>query len=568
MHVTGLTNRWLAAGALGAVLALSAGAGLAESGKEWRVSGGDFANTRYSTLDQINTSNVDQLSVAWIQSLGSTHSQEASPLVIDGVMYLATSAGPAYVFALDAKTGEPIWTHQPEMPPDYHSVVCCGHANRGVAFADGRIFFGRLDAMLVALDAQTGEELWKTEVRPYADGFSLTSPPLPVGDLVITGLSGGEYGVRGSLQAYRQDTGELVWRTYTVPGPGEPGNETWLGDSWETGGGTPWYIGSYDAERNLIYYGTSNAAPWGGHTRGHDSSQIGQYTNLWTAAQLAVNPDNGEIVWGYQMTPSDVWDYDGVNEAVLVDLPMGGMTVPVLLKADRNGFFYVLNRENGVLLSAETYVNVNWASEVHPETGMPIENPDYRPTLDVWARNICPNLFGGKNWQPMSYNPNTGLVYIPTNNYCMDLVNREQEFVRGTFYLAQEFDLDVRGEGGYLTELAAWDPVNRQKVWGIKEDLVMMGGTLTTAGNLVFYGNAHGIVKAVDASSGDILWRFRAGSGVNQGPITYEIDGEQYLAVVSGRLVGPPSFLGTMGEEVTNATPPGGNLIVFKLHGS
>ncbi len=568
MHRKCLDIRWLAFGLLGAMLTLVAGPGLAESGKEWTVAGGDYGNTRYSSLDQIDTSNVDQLSVAWMQSLGSTHSQEATPLVIDGVLYIATSAGPAYVFALDAASGEPIWTHQPEMPPDYHSVVCCGHANRGVAFADGRIFFGRLDAMLVALDANTGEELWKTAVRPYADGFSLTSPPLPIGDLVITGLSGGEYGVRGSLQAYRQDTGELVWRTYTIPGDGEPGNETWKGDSWMTGGGTPWYVGSYDPERNLIYYGTSNAAPWGGHTRGHDSSEIGQYTNLWTASQLAVNPDTGEIVWGYQMTPSDVWDYDGVNEAVLVDLPLGGMTVPALLKADRNGFFYILNRENGVLLSAETYVNVNWASEVHPETGMPIEDPVYRPTLDNWARNICPNLFGGKNWQPMSYNPNTGLVYIPTNNYCMDLVNREQKFVKGTFYLAQEFDLDVRGEGGYLTELAAWDPVSRQKVWGIKEDLVMMGGTLTTAGNLVFYGNARGIVKAVDASTGDILWRFRAGSGVSQGPITYEIDGTQYLAVVSGRLVGPPSFLGTMGEEVTNATPPGGSLIVFKLHGS
>ncbi len=568
MHVSGLKNRWMVAGAVGTALAFFASSSLAESGAEWRVAGGDFANTRYSSLDQINASNVDQLSVAWIQSLGSTHSQEATPLVIDGVMYLATSAGPAYVFALDAKTGETIWTHQPEMPPDYHSIVCCGHANRGIAYSNGRIFFGRLDAMLVALDANTGEELWKTEVRPYADGFSLTSPPLPVGDLIITGLSGGEYGVRGTLQAYHQDTGELAWRTDIIPGPGEPGNETWKDDSWKTGGGTPWYIGSYDPERNLIFYGTSNAAPWGGHTRGHDSSDIGLYTNLWTAAQLAFNPENGEIVWGYQMTPSDVWDYDGVNEAVLVDLTIGGLEVPALLKADRNGFFYVLNRENGVLLSAETYVEVNWATDVNLETGMPVENPTYRPKLDEWARNICPNIFGGKNWQPMSYNPNTGLVYIPTNNYCMDLVNREQEFVKGTFYLAQEFDLDVRGEGGYLTELAAWDPVNQQKVWGIKEDLVMMGGTLTTAGNLVFYGNARGIVKAVDATSGDILWRFRAGSGVNQGPITYEIDGEQYLAVVSGRLVGPPSFLGTMGEEVTSATPPGGALIVFKLHGS
>ncbi len=547
------------------VMIASAGSSFAESGKEWTVYGGDYENTRYSSLNQINKDNVKNLRVEWIHSLGSTHSQENTPLIIGGKMYVSTSAGPAYVFALDAKTGKLLWTHQPEMPDDYHSIVCCGHANRGLTYANGKIFMGRLDGVLVALNADTGEELWQVAVMPYKDGFSLTSAPLAVKDMIITGLSGGEYGVRGSLQAYKQDTGELVWKTYTIPGPGEPGNDTWKGESWKTGGAAPWYIGSYDAELNLIYYGTSNAAPWGGHTRGNDSSDIGQYTNLYTASQLAINPDTGKIMWHYQMTPSDVWDYDGVNEPVLVDLTINGVKVPALIKADRNGFFYVLNRTNGDLISAEPYVHVNWASHVDLETGRPVENPKYRPQLDKWAKGVCPNLIGGKNWPPMSFSKQTNLVYIPTFDMCMDLVNREQKFVKGTFYLAQEFDLGVAGPTGTLAEFVAWDPIAQKKVWGIKEDLPFLGGALTTAGGLVFYGNAHGQLKAVDAKSGEILWSFKAGSGINQGAVTYEIDGKRYVAAVSGRLVGPPSFFGEIGERVSAATPPGGNLIVFSL---
>lgn len=232
-------------------LLVIAGLSFAESGKEWTIYGGDYANTRHSSLNQINKENVKNLKVEWIHSLGSTHSQENTPLVIGGKMYVSTSAGPAYVFALDAKTGKVLWTHQPEMPEDYHSIVCCGHANRGLTYANGKIFMGRLDGVLVALDANTGEELWQVAVMPYKDGFSLTSAPLVVKDMVITGLSGGEYGVRGSLQAYKQDTGEPVWKTHMIPGPGEPGNDTWKGESWKTGGATPWYVGSYDAE--LIY---------------------------------------------------------------------------------------------------------------------------------------------------------------------------------------------------------------------------------------------------------------------------------------------------------------------------
>jgi PQQ-dependent dehydrogenase (methanol/ethanol family) len=544
---------------------MSAGLSSAESGNEWTIYGGDYANTRYSTLDQINKTNVKDLKVAWIHSLGSTHSQENTPLVIDGKMYVSTSAGPAYVFALNAKTGDILWTHEPEMPDDYQSIVCCGHANRGLSYANGKIFMGRLDGVLVALDANTGKQLWQVVVMPYKDGFSLTSAPLLVKDLVITGLSGGEYGVRGSLQAYKQETGELVWRTHTIPGPGEPGNDTWKGDSWKTGGGAPWYVGAYDPELHLIYYGTSNAAPWGGHTRGNDSSDVGQYTNLYTASQLAINPDTGKIVWHYQMTPSDVWDYDGVNEPVLVDLTINGTKVLALLKADRNGFFYVLNRTNGDLISAEPYVNVNWASRIDLETGRPVENPQYRPQLDKWAKGVCPNVIGGKNWPPMSFSPQTHLVYIPTFDMCMDQVSREQKFVKGQFYLAQEFNLSVAGPSGHLAEFVAWNPVAQKKVWGVKEDLPFLGGALSTAGGVVFYGNQHGQFKAVDDENGKVLWTFKAGSGINQGAVTYMIDGKQYIAAVSGRLVGPPSFFGEIGEKVSAATPPGGDLLVFTL---
>ena len=322
--------------------------------------GGDYANTRYSVLDQINTKNVGKLRVAWIRSLGTLDSQQSAPLVIGNTMFVTSSLGPRYVYALNAKDGSIIWKYEPELPNDFLSTVCCGPDNRGVAYANGRVFVTRLDAKMVALDATTGKELWSTTVAEYKKGHAITSPPLIVKDLVITGYAGGELGVRGALQAYKQDTGEMVWKTYTIPGPGEAGFESWKGDSWKTGGGSTWYVGSYDPNLNLAYWGTSNAGPFAGHTRGNDSSDIGPYTNLYTASQLAFNADTGKIVWHYQMTPSDVWDYDSISEAVLSDLSIGGRKVPALMKADKNGFFYVLNRENGKLLSAEPFVHVTW----------------------------------------------------------------------------------------------------------------------------------------------------------------------------------------------------------------
>lgn len=559
------TTRISVASMLGATLAAAAISAHAQSANEWPMYGGDYANTRYSALSQINTKNVGKLRVAWLRSLGTLESQQSTPVVVGDTMYVSTSSGPRYVFALNAKDGSIKWKYEPELPRDYMSTVCCGLDNRGVAYANGRVFVTRLDAKMVALDAKTGRELWTTTVMDYKMGHAITSPPLIVKNLVVTGYAGGEYGVRGAVQAYKQDTGEMVWKTHTIPGPGEPGNETWKGESWKTGGASTWYVGSYDPKLNLVYWSTSNAGPWGGHTRGNDSSDIGPYTNLYSASQLAFDADTGRIVWHYQMTPADVWDYDGVNEAVLADLAIGGQKVPALMKADRNGFFYVLNRQNGKLLSAEPFVHVNWAKEVDRATGRPIEVPEKRPQLKKWARNVCPNLFGGKNWEPMSYSMQTGLVYIPSFNLCMDIAGKEEEYEAGKFYLASEFDLDQADAGGYLAELMAWDPVAQKRVWGIKEDLPIIGGAMSTAGGLVFYGDPRGIVKGVDARSGQVLWKFGVGTGITQSPITYMVDGRQYLAVVAGRIKGPPSFLGKIGQRVIDASPEGGLVAVFEL---
>ncbi len=559
-------RRTLLTGIGGMAFAVSAASALAQASNEWTVYGGDYANTRYSTLSQINTGNVKKLSVAWIHSLGSLESQQSTPLVIDGTMYVTTSTGPKYVFALDARNGVIKWKYEPELPGDYIATVCCGLDNRGAAYANGKLFVGRLDAKLVALDANTGKELWTATVQDYKKGHAITSPPVVYKNLVVSGIAGGEYGVRGFVEAFDQNTGKSVWKTYTIPGPGEPGNDTWKGDSWKTGAGSTWYVGSYDPKLNLVYWSTSNGGPWGGQTRGNDSSNVLPYTNLWTSSQIAFDADTGRIVWAYQMTPSDVWDFDGVNEGVLADLNIGGAKQPALMKADRNGFFYILNRESGKLLSAEPFVYVNWAKGVDMSTGMPIEDPTKRPRLGVWARNVCPNLIGGKNWEPMSYSAQTGLVYIPTFNMCMDIANKQEEYTPGKFYLASEFNLDMAGNTGTnLSEFIAWDPLASKKVWGIKEDLPFLGGALSTAGGLVFYGNQHGELKAVDARNGNVLWKFNVGTGILQSPVTYTVAGKQYLAVVAGRTKGPPSFFGKIGQRVTDASPEGGMVVVFEL---
>jgi PQQ-dependent dehydrogenase (methanol/ethanol family) len=537
----------------------------ADSGAAWGIYGGDTANTRYSSLDKINTGNVQQLKVAWALQLGSVRSQESTPILVGDTLYVTSSFGPKNVFAVDAKTGTVRWRYSPDVPGGIDQFACCDVNNRGVAYANGKVFVGRLDGHMVALDAKTGAELWKTQVVDYTQGSVITSPPTIVKNLVITGFGGGEYGARGYLSALDQDSGKEVWRFWTVPGPGEPGNDSWKGDSWKYGGATAWLIGSYDPALNLIYYGTSNPSPWGGSIRGLDSGNYGIMTNLYSSSTLALNADTGKLVWHYQSTPHDVWDYDGVNELVLADVTVNGQKTPAMFKADRNGFFYVLNRQTGKLISAQSYVPINWATGVDMTTGRPIEVPDKRPRFKFRAMNICPNLLGGKNWHPMSYSPQTGLVYIPSMNLCMDMEGAEPAYKRGSFYLAFEFDLGKSGPGGYMSELMAWDPVKQQKVWGNKDALPWLGGTMTTAGGLVFHGDVRGWFKALDAKTGKQLWQFNTGSGVAAAPMTYELDGKQYVAVVSGRTFSIPVFLGPIGKQMVDASPEGGTLFVFEL---
>nr|QIG96536.1 PQQ-dependent dehydrogenase, methanol/ethanol family [Bradyrhizobium sp. 6(2017)] len=530
----------------------------------WAIAGHDYGNTRFSPLKQINSENAGKLQLVYSLSLASLRSNESSPVVIGKTLYVSTSWGPKFVYAIDAATGARKWTWQPDIPDDVLQYACCDVNSRGVSYADGKLFVGRLDGNLTALDAETGKELWTSTVVDYKQGSVITSPPLVVRDKVITGFGGGEYGVRGSLQAFSLKDGKLLWQTYTVPAPGEPGSDTWKGDTGLHGGGAAWLVGSYDAKSDTVYWGTSNPGPWNTAVRSTGDGNFGKLTNLYTASTLAINPDTGKIKWHIQGTPADAWDYDGVNELLLADLKIEGNETPVLMKADRNGFFFVANRETGKMISAEKYVFANWAKKWDITTMRAEEDPDKRPGPGHPAKDICPNLIGGKNWQPMSFNPVTGLVYIPTNNVCMDWSVSDVNYKRGVFYLGAEFPTK-EGPGGFLGELVAWDPVANKKVWGIKEDLPFNGGTLTTGGNLVFSGNLHGDFRAIDAKNGKVVWSKNLGSGIGAGPVTYSVDGKQYVAIVVGRTAALPAFLGDIGKKMVAAAPEGGSLFVFAL---
>jgi alcohol dehydrogenase (cytochrome c) len=559
-----------------AAAAMVAGVGLASANdsamkaaadaNQWGMYSKNYDNTRFSPLKQINAKNAKNLGLVYSLQLASLRSNESSPIVIGDTMYVSTSWGPKYVYAINAATGARKWTYEPDIPDDVLQFACCDVNSRGVAYADGKIFVGRLDGKLVALDAATGKEVWKTTVVDYKQGSVITSPPLVVKNKVITGFGGGEYGVRGSLQAYDIATGKEVWKTYTVPLKNEPGGNTWKGDSAEHGGGAPWLVGSYDPKTNLVYWGTSNPGPWNTGVRSTGDGKFGELQNLYTSSTLALDADTGQIKWFLQGTPADAWDYDGVNELVLADLKLKGQNVPVAMKADRNGFFFVMNRETGKVQSAEKFVaSTNWASKWDIATGRAVEDPAKRPGPGHPAKGICPNLIGGKNWQPMSYNPGTGLVYIPSNNVCMDWSVSDISYKRGVFYLGAEFPTS-EGPGGFLGELMAWDPVNNKKVWSIKSDLPFNGGTLTTGGNLVFWGDLHGDFRAIDATNGKELWKKNLGSGIGAGPITYSVNGKQYVAIVVGRTAALPAFLGDIGKKMTAAAPEGGALFVFALN--
>jgi len=548
-----------------------------EEDKQWTMQNKNYASTRYSSLNSITTDNVKNLKVAWSFSTGVLRGHEGGPLVVGSTMYVHTPF-PNIVYALDlTKEGAPVkWKYVPKQDPQVIPVACCDTVNRGLAYADGKIFQNQLDTTTVALDAETGKEVWKVKQGDYKNGQTITSAPLVIKDKVISGISGGEYGVRGFVTANDLKTGAQVWRMYST-GPEEevgfPGSiESWKGEEWKTGGGTTWGWYSYDPDLNLLYYGTGNPGSWNPDQRPGD--------NKYSMTIFARDVDTGKAKWAYQKTPHDAWDYDGINENVLADLNIKGQPRKVLVNFDRNGFAYVLDRATGELLMADPFVNVNWATGVDLKTGKPIENPEKRTSASKNTKDICPSAMGGKNQQPVAFSPRTNLFYVPTNNLCMDYEGVEIKYQAGQPYVGA-IVVSHPGPGGNRGEFVAWDPATGKKVWGIKEGLSNWGGALATGGDVVFYGTMEGWIKAVNAKTGEILWKFKTPSGIIGNPITYQgPDGKQYIAVLSG--IGgwsgiavaadlgaedPTAALGALGAfgDVSNFSNQGGVLTVFSL---
>ena len=544
---------------------------------QWVMPGKDYAGTRYSTLSQINTRNVKRLKAAWTFSTGVLRGHEGQPLVVGDTMYVHTPF-PNIVYALDlTKEGAPLkWKYVPRQEEEVVPIACCDTVNRGLAYAEGKIFLSQLDTYVVAIDASNGKEIWKVKQGDHKKGMTLTSAPLVVKDKVITGISGGEFGVRGFLTANDINTGKQVWRMYST-GPeeevGYPGSiETWKGDEWKRGGGTTWGWYTYDPELDLLYYGTGNPGSWNPDQRPGD--------NKWSMTIFARNPDTGVAKWAYQKTPHDAWDYDGVNENILVDQMIGGKLRKTLVNFDRNGFAYTMDRTNGELLVAEKFGVVNWATGIDMETGRPIEVPEKRTSSTKNTKDIFPGAMGAKDQQPAAYSPKTGLFYVPTINVGMDYEGVEVKYQAGQPYVGAIVRM-FPGPGGNRGEFIAWDAKVGEKKWGIKENLAAWSGALVTSTNVVFYGTMEGWFKAVHAITGEVLWKFKTPSGIIGNPITYEgPDGKQYIAILSG--VGgwagigaaagigaedPTAGLGALGAfgDVAQLSNLGGVLTVFSL---
>lgn len=517
----------------------------ADDGPEWTTPGKNSAHTRYSALDQITSDNAGELRAVSTFATGLRAGHEAAPVVIGDTLYFVTPY-PNVVYALDlTQPGFPMkWKFEPDVLAASQGVACCDVVNRGVVHDDGRIFFNTLDGQTYALDAETGEEIWHRRLADIKQGETMTMAPFVAKDKVIVGNSGGEMGVRGWAQALDVRTGETAWKAYST-GPDdevligsdyEPfydqekgenlGVSTWPTDMWQTGGGTVWGWISHDPELNLIYYGTSNPGPW--------NSTVRPGANKFTAGLFARDVDTGEARWFYQMSPHDVSDYDGVNENVLVDIEWEGEERKVLLHPDRNGYVYVIDRETGEVLSAKPFHAINSSHGVDLETGALIYNEDKKPETGKKITDICPAPPGAKDWQPSAFSHDTGLFYLPHNNLCMDLTETEVGYIAGTPYVGADV-LMKPGPGGHRGEFSAWDMVAGAEVWTINERFPVWSGTLATAGNVVFYGTMEGWFRAIDATTGEELWRFRTGSGIIGQPTTWRgPDGKQYVAVLSG----------------------------------
>ncbi len=530
-------------------------------GRDWQ---------RYSPLDQINTESVQNLFPAWSFSFGGERQrgQQSQPLIYDGVMYVTGSY--SRVFALDVKTGAKLWQHDARLPEGI--LPCCDVINRGAAIYGDNIIFGTLDARIVALNRHTGAVVWNRRIADYREGYSYTAAPLIVNGLVITGNSGGEFGIVGAVEARDAENGELVWRRPVIEGHmgelnGEEStmtgelNATWPGDMWQTGGGAPWLGGSYDAETDTLIFGTGNPAPWNSHLREGD--------NLYAASRIGIDPATGEIKWHFQTTPWEGWDYDGVNEVIpFTDAEGNGR----LATADRNGFFYLLDREDGSFVDAMPFVSdISWASGID-ETGRPIFNPENRPgnpadSADgergevVWA---VPGFLGGKNWQHMAYSQRTGYFYVPSNEWGMDIWNEPITYRQGAAYLGAGFTIKSLFDD-HIGSFKAIDPNTMEIKFEVHNRAPLWSSAMATAGGLVFYGTPEGYIKAINDETGEVLWQFQTGSGVTGQPVTWEDeDGVQWLAVVSGWGGAVPLWGGEVAQEVAYLNQ-GGSVWTFRI---
>ena len=519
----------------------------AKTGKDWPTHGFDYAETRFSPLAQISADNVENLGLAWSYNLESTRGVEATPLVVDGVMYVTASW--SIVHALDAKTGKKLWTYDPEVPGEAGSRGCCDVVNRGVAVHYGNVYVASYDGRLIAIDAKTGEKVWETNTLPDNDmSYTITGAPRVVNGNVIIGNGGAEFGVRGYITAYDAKTGAQKWRWYTVPGnPNEPfeneamarAAKTWdpSGKYWEAGGGgTVWDSIVFDPDLNLLYIGTGNGSPWSHKKRSPEGGD-----NLYLSSIVALNADTGKYVWHYQATPGDNWDYTSTQDMILSELMIDGERRKVIMQAPKNGFFFVLDRTNGEFISADNYVDVNWATG-YDSNGRPIEVPEARSMDEPF--DIIPGPFGGHNWHSMSFNHQTGLAYFPSQHIPITMVedpswesiesNEPGQPMSGIGWnTAFQFNVAPPSSKPF-GRLTAWDPVTQQEAWRYEHVSPWNGGTLTTAGDLVFQGTADARFMAFNARTGDPLWESPMGTGVIAAPITYEVDGTQYVSIAAG----------------------------------
>lgn len=511
-----------------------------------------YNQNRYSTLKQINKSNVKRLVPVWSTSLQSNYGEQAQPLVYDGVLYAVNAEA---TVAMDAVTGKQLWRTPVEFDPQTPRVVCCGISNKGLAVYNGKVYRGTLDAHVVALDQKTGKQLWKTKIAEWKEGFSITSAPMVANGVLITGISGAEFGVRGFLDGLDPETGKQLWRLYTIPAPGEKGSETWpKDDSWTRGGGSTWITGSYDPELDLVYWGVGNAGPWAPQGRPGD--------NLYTASVLAIKPKTGQIVWHRQLVPNEMFDLDAVWEWILADINVKGVKRKVTMHFSRGGFLYVIDRTNGELISAEPFEKVNWATHVDMKTGRPVESDVSKKVRAGEQIELWPGQWGGKNWAHAAFNPETGLLYANTMHASRLVQFEPVEYKVGQRYVGLKNLPAPRDANTPIAHVDAVEPLTGKQKWRTPiMDIPHYSAVLATAGGLLFTGKETGEFIALDMDTGKPVWQFQTSSGINAQPITFTRNGKQYVAIQSG--LGGVNVV-RMGDALKNV-PRGGSVWVFAL---